>query len=66
MAINGGSTVAKQALAAGLLDEIRLDLVPVVLGGGVRLFDGDVPGELEQVSVAEGRGVTHLTYRVLR
>jgi len=42
--ISGGSTVARQALAAGLVDEIRLDLVPVLLGSGVRFFeDGDVP-----------------------
>jgi len=66
VAINGGSTVARQALAAGLLDEIRFNLVPILLGGGVRLFDGDIPGELEQIGVVEGRGVTHLTYRVLR
>jgi dihydrofolate reductase len=64
VAINGGSTVAKQALAAGLLDEIRLDLVPVLLGGGVRLFDVDFSAELEQIEVVEGRGVTHLAYRV--
>ncbi|HEY2354960.1 MAG TPA: dihydrofolate reductase family protein [Gaiellaceae bacterium] len=63
--ISGGSTVARQALAAGLLDEIRLDLVPVLVGRGVRLFeDGDAFGELEQISAVEGRGVTHLTYRV--
>jgi dihydrofolate reductase len=64
--INGGSTVARQAIAAGLLDEVRLDLVPVLLGGGVRLFDGDLPAELEQVGAVEGRGVTHLTYRLKR
>ena len=64
VAINGGSTVARQAFAAGLLDEIRLDLVPVLLGAGVRLFDGDIPAELEQIGVVEGRGVTHLAYRV--
>lgn len=63
--IAGGSTVARQCLAAGLVDELRLDLVPVLLGGGVRLFeDGDVPVDLEQISVIEGRGVTHLAYRV--
>jgi dihydrofolate reductase len=64
--INGGSTVARQAIAAGLVDEVRLDLVPVLLGGGVRLFDGDLPVELEQFDVVEGRGVTHLAYRVKR
>jgi dihydrofolate reductase len=63
--ISGGSTVARQCLAAGLVDEIRLDLVPVLIGGGVRLFDdGDTPLDLEQVSVIEGHGVTHLAYRV--
>jgi dihydrofolate reductase len=63
--ISGGSTVARQALAAGLVDELRLALVPVLLGAGVRLFEeGDAFGELEQVSAVEGRGVTHLTYSV--
>ncbi len=47
------------------MDELRLDLVAVVLGGGVRLFDdGDMSVELEQISVIEGHGVTHLAYRV--
>jgi len=64
--INGGSTVARQAIAAGLVDEVRLDLVAVLLGGGVRLFDGDLPVELEQLEAVEGRGVTHLAYRVKR
>jgi dihydrofolate reductase len=64
--INGGSTVARQAIAAGLVDEVRLDLVPVLLGGGVRLLDGDLPVEFEQFEVVEGRGVTHLAYRVKR
>jgi dihydrofolate reductase len=64
--ISGGSTVARQCLAAGLVDELRLDLVPVLLGGGVRLFDDkDARLELEQISVVEGRRVTHLAYRVV-
>ena len=66
VAIAGGATVARQALTAGLVDELRLDLVPVLLGRGVRLFDdGDTPVGLEQLSVVEGRGVTHLAYRVV-
>jgi dihydrofolate reductase len=64
VAISGGATVARQSLAAGLLDELRLDLVPVLLGDGVRLFDGDTSVDLEQVSVVEGHGVTHLAFRV--
>ncbi len=63
--IAGGSTVARQCLAAGLVDELRLDLVPILLRGGVRLFDdGDTSVDLEQISVVEGQGVTHLAYRV--
>jgi riboflavin biosynthesis pyrimidine reductase len=64
-----GATAAQQALAAGLLDEIQVHLVPVLLGGGVRLFDllGSGPVELERDRVVEaGSGVTHLRYRVIR
>jgi dihydrofolate reductase len=63
--IAGGSTVARECLAAGLVDELRLDLVPVLLGAGVRLFDdADMSVDLEQISVVEGHAVTHLAYRV--
>jgi dihydrofolate reductase len=64
----GGGTVARQYLAAGLLDEITLHLVPVFLGGGVRLFDdtGLSGAWMDQVAVIEAPGVTHLTYRVRR
>jgi dihydrofolate reductase len=64
--VNGG-TIASQCLDAGLLDEIAVDLVPLLLGGGVRFFDrlARVPVELEgPVSVVEGTDVTHLRYRV--
>jgi dihydrofolate reductase len=64
--VNGG-TIASQCLDAGLLDEIWVDLVPVLLGGGTRFFDqlARVPVELEgPVSVVEGTDVTHLRYRV--
>jgi dihydrofolate reductase len=66
--LNGGR-IASQALDAGLLDEIWVDLVPVLLGGGTPFFDqlGTVPVELEgPVSVAEGTDVIHLRYRVRR
>jgi dihydrofolate reductase len=62
-----GATAAQQALAVGLLDEIQVHLVPVLLGGGVRLFDllGGAPVELHRERVVEaGSGVTHLRYRV--
>lgn len=64
-----GATAAQQALAAGLLDEINVSLVPVLLGDGVRLFDllGSAPVTLERDRVVEaGSGVTHLRYRVVR
>jgi dihydrofolate reductase len=68
VAVNGGQ-MAKQALEAGLLDEIGVDLVPVVLGDGTRLFAdlGSAPMEFEgPILVVEGIGVTHLRYRVIR
>jgi dihydrofolate reductase len=63
-----GSHVAQQCLKAGLLDEIHIHLVPVLLGAGVRLFD-DLGGksiELERTMVVEARGVTHLSFRVVK
>lgn len=61
-----GAAVAQLALAAGVLDELELHLVPVLLGRGRRLFDG-LPAEFERVRVLEGeQGVTHLHYRVRR
>jgi len=61
-----GATVAQLALAAGVLDEIQIHLVPVLLGDGRRLFEhlGSDQIELEPVRVLEGEGVTHLRYRV--
>jgi dihydrofolate reductase len=64
-----GGTIASQALAAGLLDEIWVDLVPVLLGAGTPFFAqfGDAPVELEgPVSVVDGEDVTHLRYVVKR
>jgi len=63
----GGGQVAQQYLAAGLLDELELHVVPVVLGDGARLFDnlGDAEVQLEQVRAVEAPGVTHLKYRVV-
>lgn len=63
----GGAQVVNQYLAAGLLDELELHVVPVLLGGGARLFDnlGDADTRLEQVRAVEAPGVTHLKYRVV-
>jgi dihydrofolate reductase len=64
----GAASIVQQCIKAGLLDEIHVDLVPVLLGGGVSLFDhlGIGPIDLECVRVIEGAGVTHLTYRVMK
>src|SRR5437763_16932787 len=63
----GGAQVVNQYLAAGLLDELELHVVPVLLGGGARIFDnlGDAKVQLEQIRAVEAPGVTHLTYRVI-
>ena len=62
------ANIAQQCIKAGLLDEIQIDLAPVLLGSGVRLFDhlGTAPIELEIARVVEGSGVTHLKYRVVK
>lgn len=58
--------MARQAFAAGLVDEIWVDLVPVLLGGGTPFFDAvtDVPLPLDDPQIIQGRGVTHLIYRL--
>ncbi|MEH1165289.1 dihydrofolate reductase family protein [Micromonospora sp. CPCC 205539] len=64
--VNGG-TIAAQVIEAGLLDEVHVDLVPVLLGAGIPLF-ADLkiaPVQLDgPFRVVEGTGVTHLAYRV--
>jgi dihydrofolate reductase len=63
-----GASVAQQCLEAGLLDEIAVELVPVLLGRGIRFFDdvAGAPAMLGDPRVVEGTGVTHLRYRVRR
>lgn len=62
------ANIMQQCIKAGLLDEIQIDLVPVLLGDGVRLFEhlGATPIELEQTRVVGAPGVTHLWFRVVR
>ncbi|TDP92184.1 dihydrofolate reductase family protein [Labedaea rhizosphaerae] len=65
--VNGGE-MARQCLELGLLDEVGIDLVPVLLGDGVPMFGklAGAPVRLANPTVVEGDGVTHLRYRVLR
>jgi dihydrofolate reductase len=63
-----GAGTAQLALAAGVLDELEIHLIPVLLGQGRRVFDHLDPEhiELERTRVLEGAGVTHMHYRVQR
>ncbi|MBT2516947.1 dihydrofolate reductase family protein [Streptomyces sp. ISL-90] len=64
--IMGGADVARQALALRLVDEVRLHLAPVLLGGGTRLFPDAAAHriELDPLGVEQGALATHLRYRV--
>ena len=64
VSLGGGADVAQQYLAAGLLDEIVVSIVPLTLGSGARLFDnlGATMPALEQVEAIEAPGVTHIRY----
>jgi dihydrofolate reductase len=66
--VAGGADVAQQYLKAGLLDEIQLHVAPVLLGDGVRLFEGLGPDDakLELADVTESPAVTHIRYQVRR
>jgi dihydrofolate reductase len=64
-----GAAVAQLALAAGVLDDLELHVIPVLFGQGRRLFDGLAPEqiELQRTRVLEGEGgVTHMHYRIQR
>jgi dihydrofolate reductase len=64
----GAASVAQQCIRAGLLDEVHVNLAPVLLGGGVSLFEhlGTTPIDLQSTRVIEASGVTHLTFRVVK
>jgi dihydrofolate reductase len=68
VALSGGAAAAQQYLAARLVDEMLISIVPVMLGGGARLFDNLNGADLalEQVSAVEAPGVTHIRYRRAR
>jgi dihydrofolate reductase len=62
------ASITQQCLKAGLLDEIHVDLAPVLLGEGIRLFEhlGAEPIELQRIRVIEAPGVTHLGFRIVK
>ena len=64
--IAGGASTVRQALAAGAIDELVLDVVPVLLGAGERLFDAANDPGLEPVEVIQSAHATHIRYRVGR
>jgi dihydrofolate reductase len=66
IAVAGGASTVRQALAAGALDELTLDIAPVLLGRGERLFEGVVDPGLEPVEVVASPLATHVRYRVGR
>ena len=62
--IGGGPTVVRDFLAAGLIDQLHLVVVPIVLGRGVRLWDGleGIEKEYDVEAVSSPSGVTHLNF----
>jgi dihydrofolate reductase len=68
ISVAGGANTIQQYLKAGLVDEMQIHLVPLMLGGGIRLFDQIDPEliQLEGTRVVESPGVTHLKYRVVK
>jgi dihydrofolate reductase len=67
VSLAGGASVARQYLAAGLVEEMELSVVPLLLGEGERLLDGvGADLKLEQTRAVEAPGVTHLRYRIAK
>jgi dihydrofolate reductase len=64
--IAGGASTVRQAFAAGVIDELMLDIAPVLLGAGERLFDGVKDPGLQLVEVIDSPRATHVRYRIGR
>jgi dihydrofolate reductase len=62
--VMGGARTVRTAIEAGVVDELRLHLAPVVLGGGTPLFTGGAARHLRQIHVRASSHATHLTYRL--
>jgi dihydrofolate reductase len=63
--VAGGASAVRQAFASGELDELRLDIAPVLLGRGERIFDPDATPELELLESEHSPLTTHVRYRVV-
>jgi dihydrofolate reductase len=61
--IAGGASTVRQALVAGVVDELTLDIAPVLLGAGERIFDGVESLDMEPVEVLHSPLATHIRYR---
>jgi dihydrofolate reductase len=66
VAIAGGASTVRQYLAAGMLDELYLHIVPIILGAGERLLENVGNPTLEPVKVIASPAVTHVRYRIVR
>ncbi len=66
MDIAGGASTVRQAFAAGVIDELMLDVAPVLLGAGERLFDGVQDPGLHPVEAIHSPRATHIRYRIGR
>jgi dihydrofolate reductase len=66
VAIAGGAETVRQYLSAGLIDELRLHIAPILLGAGERLLDGVQNLNVEPADVSGTRLVTHVRYRAVR
>jgi dihydrofolate reductase len=64
--ISGGASTIRQVLAAGELDELRIDIAPVLLGSGERIFDDTIDAKLEILEAEHSPLATHIRYRILR
>jgi dihydrofolate reductase len=64
--VMGGGELCRRAIAAGLVDAVRLHLSPILLGAGTPLFEGGSPLPLRQVAVTSSSTATHLVYRIDR
>jgi dihydrofolate reductase len=66
VAVAGGASAVRQYLAAGMLDELYLHIVPIILGAGERLLEDVGDPALEPVGVIASPAVTHIRYRIVR